>query len=142
MKNLVFMAVVLCLALTCQAGEIQRNSPTIVGYTNTTSSLTLTNAGVGTNISIISTNNQGSLFSIYHTFQNYYTASGTNLCTNSVDSTLDPSLTQWVNETNFVNTVSGANEYSVIGSRVAFRVRTTMLGTNSTTANVWFYMGK
>jgi hypothetical protein len=135
MKSLAFIAVVFCLAIKCfGSGEVLWPSAYNYAYTNTTFSLSITNSSA--------TNNQGTIKSVQHTFQNYYTATGTNTCTNSFDATADPSLSQWVNHTSFVYTATGSNEFQANGKWVAWRVRTTMLGTNGSNTNTVFYVGQ
>jgi hypothetical protein len=134
MKRFAFIAIILCLPFLSQAAEILWPNASNMAFTNTVFSLSITNAST--------TNVFGTLKSQTHTFDNFYTATGTNVCTNSIDVTTDPSLTQWINVTSIVFTASGSFEYQSVGKHTGFRFRTTMLGTNANNLNSLFYMGQ
>ncbi len=121
------------IASAAFGGELLRYpNNAITVYTNiivSTNSFAITN-GSG---AITQTNTIYTPQAVYHTFQFFYVASGTNSMVQNLDSTIDQ--VNWAGE--LTNTLAAsattnfqAITFTVTGKRTAFRLRSTYVNTN------------
>jgi len=135
MKKVTLFLVALALCLTTKAGEIMSARPiaTRVVFTNSIFSSNIT-------ATVTFTNTQTTTASVFHTFQLFYTPTGTNVATFYLDDTVDGSNWHTVS-TNIGGTGTNVNyELAVQGKWSQFRWRAIIGSTNSAISAL--YMGE